>query len=308
MDRRRFLKTAVGAGAAAVLPSFNSAFAPEPPVPGSFDFVFFTDTHIQPELDAAKGCDMCFRKIVSLEPDFALVGGDLVFDAFGVGLPRADLVYNLYRKIERLIPVPIHRAIGNHDAFGVLTNAGVLPTDPRYGKKMFEDLYGRTYYSFNHKGYHFFVLDSIHLTRDRLWEARIDDDQLNWLAADLKATGPKSPIIGVVHCPMVTAFATYAQVISADREYNTLTVANTPDVLDQFEGYNVLAVLQGHTHIDENVSYKGTQYITSGAVCGNWWRGPRLGTPEGFTVVSLREGRLSARYETYGFHALASAK
>ncbi|HTV58531.1 MAG TPA: metallophosphoesterase [Verrucomicrobiae bacterium] len=305
IDRRRFLKTAAAAGAAAALPPF--AF-PTGPAPGSFDFVFFTDTHIQPELGAANGCDMCFRKIASLEPEFALMGGDLVFDAFGVGLPRADLVYNLYRKTERLIPVPIHRAIGNHDAFGVLTGSGVLPTDPRYGKKMFEDLYGRTYYSFDHKGYHFFVLDSIHLTRDRLWEGRIDDDQLNWLAADLKAAGPGTPIIGVVHCPMVTAFATYAQVISAGREYNTLTVANTPDVLDLFEGCNVLAVLQGHTHINENVSYKGTQYITSGAVCGDWWHGPRLGTPEGFTVISLREGRLTSRYETYGFHALASRK
>ena len=310
IDRRRFLKTAAAAGAAVALPSLASS-APRldsASAPGSFDFVFFTDTHIEPELDAAHGCDMCFRKIASLEPEFAIMGGDLVFDALDVNSPRADLVFNLYKKTEQLIPVPIHRAIGNHDAFGVYTKSGVAPADPGYGKKMFEDLYGRTYYSFDHKGYHFFVLDSIHLTDDRLWEARIDDDQLDWLSADLKAAGPKIPVIGVVHCPMVTAFATYAQVVSADRKYNTLTVANAPDVLDKFEGYNVLAVLQGHTHINENVAYKGTQYITSGAVCGDWWRGPRLGTPEGFSVISLRNGRLSTRYETYGFHSIVPQK
>jgi len=83
-----------------------------------------------------------------------------------------------------------------------------------------------------------------------------------------------------------------------------LTVANTPQVLKALEGHNVIAVLQGHTHVNETVSYKNTQYITSGAVCGNWWHGPRMGTPEGFTVVSLREGKISTRYETYGFRSI----
>jgi 3',5'-cyclic-AMP phosphodiesterase len=310
LDRRRFLKTAVAFGAAAALPSLDFSAYPSlsESTPGSFDFVFFTDTHIEPELNAAQGCEMCFRKIASLQPDFALMGGDLVFDALGVASVRADRIFNLYEKTEQLIPVPIHHVIGNHDAFGVYAKSGVAATDPHYGKKRFEDSYGPTYYSFDHKGYHFFVLDSIHLTDDRLWEARIDDEQLDWLRADLKAMAPTSPVIGVVHCPMVTAFATYAQVVSADRKYNTLTVANAPDVLDLFEGRNVLAVLQGHTHVNENVSYKGTQYITSGAVCGDWWRGSRLGTPEGFSVISLRKGQLSSRYETYGFHSVATAK
>jgi Icc protein len=52
------------------------------------------------------------------------------------------------------------------------------------------------------------------------------------------------------------------------------------------------------------VSFHGIQYVTSGAVCGNWWHGTRLGTPEGFTVVSLRNGKLTCRYETYGFKSI----
>jgi hypothetical protein len=44
--------------------------------------------------------------------------------------------------------------------------------------------------------------------------------------------------------------------------------------------------------------------MTGGAVCGNWWHGSRMGFPEGFTVVSLREGKISARYETYGFKSV----
>lgn len=306
LDRRDFLKTLAVAGAAAAVPGIISPAASASTVSpaGSFDFVFFTDTHIEPELNAPQGCDMCFRKISALKPDFAIMGGDHVYDAAGVGAPRATQVFDLYKRAQQKLDMPLHHAIGNHDIFGVIAKSGVAPTDPAYGKKMYEDRLGRTFLSFDYKGYHFVVLDSIQPTADRLWEARVDDAQLRWLRDDLGKLAPRAPVIVTIHCPLVTAFATYAQVVTADRRYNTLTVANAPDVLDAFDKANVLAVLQGHTHINEIVNYKNTQYITSGAVCGNWWHGPRMGTPEGFTVVSLREGKVSTRYETYGFHSI----
>jgi 3',5'-cyclic-AMP phosphodiesterase len=304
LNRRKFLKTLAAAGAAMALPSLPAS---KQPAPGSFDFVFFTDTHIQPELDAAHGCDMCFRKIASINPEFAIMGGDHVYDAMGVNGVRAGMVYDLYNRTEQLLGMPLHNTIGNHDVFGVLTKSGVVPADPTYGKKMYQDRMGQTFYAFDFKGYHFVVLDSIQPTDDRLWEARVDEDQLRWLRDDLKRLPARAPIIVVIHCPLVTAFATYAQVVTADRKYNTLTVANAPEVLEVFEDANVLAVLQGHTHINEVVTYKNTQYISSGAVCGNWWHGSRLGTPEGFTVVSLREGKINTRYETYGFRSVDPA-
>ena len=305
LDRRNFLRTMAAAGATLAMPTFVSASAGTTP-PGSFDFVFFTDTHIQPELDAAHGCDMCFRKIAALNPEFAIMGGDHVFDAFEVNRVRAGMVYDLYKRTEQQLGMPMHHAIGNHDVFGVFARSGVAPSDPAYGKKMYQDRIGQTYYSFDYKGYHFVVLDSIQPTADRMWEARVDEGQLRWLRDDLKALQHGAPVIAVCHCPLVTAFATYAytQIVGADRKYNTMTVANAADVLEVFESANVLAVLQGHTHVNEVVSYKNTQYITSGAVCGNWWHGPRLGTPEGFTVVSLRQGTITSRYETYGFHSV----
>jgi Icc protein len=301
LTRRKFLKSLAAAGAAMALPRL--AASNQPP-PGSFDFVFFTDTHIQPELDAAHGCDMCFRKIASTNPEFAIMGGDHVYDAFGVNKARAGMIYDLYKRTEQSLGMPLHHTIGNHDIFGVLARSGIAPTDPAYGKKMYQDRMGQTFYSFDHRGHHFVVLDSIQPTDDRMWEARVDEEQLHWLRGDLKRLGARVPVIVTIHCPLVTAFATYAQVVTAGRKYNTMTVANAPEVLEAFEDANVLAVLQGHTHINEVVAYKSTQYITSGAVCGNWWHGPRLGTPEGFTVVSLREGKINTRYETYGFHSV----
>jgi 3',5'-cyclic AMP phosphodiesterase CpdA len=307
LDRRHFLKTAAAAGAALAIPgaarsAFASAGAP-PPEP--LDFVFFTDTHIQPELNAGKGCDMCFAKIAGSNPEFAIMGGDHVFDALGVSQSRAKLVFDVYANSSKALGMPVYHTIGNHDAFGVLTSSGIAPNDPLYGKKMYEDRFGKTYYSFDRKGYHFVVLDSIQPTPDRLWEARIDDAQLEWLRNDLSKLLAGAPVIGVVHCPLVTAFATYAELVTAGRKYNTMTVANSPAVLDILASANVLAVLQGHTHINENVEYKGTRYITGGAVCGNWWRGPRMGTPEGYSVVTVRDGQVKVRYETYGFQSVA---
>ncbi|MGB6835293.1 MAG: metallophosphoesterase [Candidatus Acidiferrum sp.] len=305
-DRRTFLKTAAVTGAAAAFSGIPALdWAAENKTPGSFDFVFFTDTHIEPELDAPHGCDMCFKKIAALKPEFAVMGGDHVYDATAVGAARANAVFDLYKRTEDSLQLPIHHAIGNHDPFGTNEKSGVPTSDPAYGKKMYEDRIGKTYYSFDHKGYHFIVLDSIQPTDDRMWEARIDKKQMGWLADDLRNTPTSTPVMGVVHVPLVTAFSTFA----ADRirpggKYNTLTISNAPEVLTAFEGHNVIAVLQGHTHVNELVEYKNTKFITGGAVCGNWWHGPRMGFPEGFTVVSLREGKISTRYETFGFQSV----
>jgi 3',5'-cyclic-AMP phosphodiesterase len=304
-DRRQFLKTAAVTGVTAALGGAVAFdLVADTKTPGSFDFVFFTDTHIEPELDAPHGCDLCFKKIASLKPEFAIMGGDHVYDATSVGADRANTVFDLYKRTEQSLQMPIHHAIGNHDPFGIIEKSGVPSSDPFYGKKMYEDRIGRTYYSFDHRGYHFVVLDSIQPTDDRLWEARIDEKQMTWLADDLQGAGATTPVIGVVHVPLVTAFATFLADTIRPSKYSTLTVRNAPQVLKAFDGHNIIAVLQGHTHVNEIVEYKNTKFITGGAVCGNWWHGPRMGFPEGFTVVSLREGKISTRYESSGFQSV----
>ncbi|HEY0703231.1 MAG TPA: metallophosphoesterase [Candidatus Acidoferrales bacterium] len=307
-NRREFLKTLTASAAAlAIAPhaSLLASAAAKETTPGSLDFVFFTDTHIQPELDAAHGCSMAFQKISALKPDFAIHGGDLVFDTLAVGRPRADLLFDLYKKAETQLNVPLYHAIGNHDVFGILTKSGAQPTDPLYAKKMFEDrISARTYSSFDRQGYHFIILDSIFPTPDRQWEGRIDPTQLEWLAADLKSVPATTPIIVICHVPLVTGFLGYSPKPEGRQKYNTYRVENSPDVLALFETHNVIAVLQGHLHVNEIVHYKNCDFLTSGAVCGNWWHGSRMGFPEGFTNVSLRQGKISTQYQTYGFHSV----
>ncbi len=300
LNRRSFLGLTGAAGLGALLPATSFAATGV----DDFTFLFLTDTHLQPELNAVQGCDQCFKKARTIKADFVIQGGDHVFDSLGVSKERATSLFDLYGKTEQDLGMKLYHTIGNHDCFGVYPASGATPADPLYGKKMFEDRFGKSYYSFDHKGVHFIVLDSIGITEDRAYEGRVDATQLAWLAADLKAIPPGTPIIVSVHIPLVTAFDSYVPVPATAPKHHGLSVANANEVIALFEGHTVLGVLQGHTHINERVEWHGVPYITSGAVCGNWWHGVRLGNPEGFTVVRVEKGRLSTRYETYGFQSV----
>ncbi|WP_246376862.1 hypothetical protein [Gluconacetobacter aggeris] len=51
--------------------------------------------------------------------------------------------------------------------------------------------------------------------------------------------------------------------------HQSLQVVNASEILDLFGTVNVIAVLQGHTHVLERVDWYGVPYITGGAVSGN---------------------------------------
>lgn len=289
----------LGAGAFALSPALSSA---TPRASDSFSFVHFTDVHIETELKAADGTAACFDKINTLRPDFALCGGDLVFDSNETPRMKGVELFDLYASTSKRLSMPVHSVPGNHDVFGLSTKSGVPASDPLYGKKMFEDRIGRRFSSFDHKGWHFIQLDSIGITSDRDFIGLIDQEQLAWLAADLKATGPATPVVVTTHVPVLSAVL---QIVPDPwKTPPKYLVTNAQDVLAILAPYNVKAVLQGHTHIRENVLYNGCQFITSGAVCGNWWKGARLGHPEGFAVLTVKGDTVSWRYETYGFVAV----
>jgi len=303
MNRRQFLTLAGASGLTAAMP--RSLFAAPAAAHEPFTFLFVTDAHLQPELNGVIGTDMAFKKGRTIPADFAINGGDHVFDSLAVPKERALMLFDLYDKTEQDLGLKLYHTIGNHDVLGVYPASGITQDDPLYGKKLFEQRFGKLYYSFDHKGHHFIVLDSIGITEDRAYEGRVDAAQLQWLAADLAALPAGTPVIVSVHIPLVTAFAAYMPEPVPSPKHHGLSVANANEVLDLFAGHNVIGVLQGHTHINETVVWKGVPYVTSGAVCGNWWKGTRLGTPEGFTVVTVANGKMTTRYETYGFRSVA---
>ncbi len=302
LDRRRFLSLLGATAAASALPALAA------PAHNSFSFLFLTDCHLEPELDGIHGTSLAIERARRIPADFAIQGGDHVFDALGVPASRATKLFDQYTRTEQELGLKVHHTLGNHDIFGIYPSSGTPSSDPLYGKKMFTARFGPTFYSFDHKHHHFIVLDSVGITPDpdgkgQHYEARIDQDQLDWLAADLAAQPAGAPIIVTTHIPLVTAVSSYAPIGPKTPEH--VSFVNGPAAIKLFEGHNVLAVLQGHTHVNERVDWHGIPYITSGAVCGNWWHGTRLGTPEGFTVVTIANGRLTTRYETTGFKSIA---
>ncbi|MCU0227138.1 MAG: metallophosphoesterase [Bryobacterales bacterium] len=297
MNRRGFLHTLTGGLAALAAAEAASAQASA----NGWSFVHFTDTHIQPELRAEEGCRAAFRKISALKPDFAISGGDLIFDALGTDRKRADLQFGMYKETIKLLEMPLYNTMGNHDVFGLYTKSGVAPTEPKYGKLLYEDYIGKRYHSFNHKGWHFIVLDSIGMTPERQYIGHIDDEQLTWLKNDLESTGTSTPIVVVTHIALTTSFPFMVNAPGASTA--GVVITNTREVMALLAPYKVKAVLQGHTHIIENVRYKDTQFITSGAVSGNWWKGQRFGFDEGFAVLTVQGDEIHWRYETYGWKA-----
>src|SRR5215472_1489113 len=128
-NRRNFLALTGASGLSLALGSNAPEHA------SNFTFLFLTDTHLQPELNAAVGCHQCFQKARTIKADFAIQGGDHVFDALGVGRDRASSLFNLYGETEQVLGMKLHHTIGNHDCFGVYPLSGVSPSAPFYGKK-----------------------------------------------------------------------------------------------------------------------------------------------------------------------------
>jgi len=270
----------------------------------AFSFAFITDCHIQPELNAAAGCRDCFKQISKGRFDFVIQGGDHVFDALEVDRKRAMQIMDLYVETEQVIGLKVHQVLGNHDCFGVFPKSGVDPTAPDYGKQYYIERFGPTHYTFDHKGVHFIVLDSIGITGDRSYEGRVDAAQIEWLRRDLAGLPVGTPIIVVSHIPLVTALSCYEPLDWTQTPHNWTNVVNARDVLALLQGHKVLAVLQGHSHVTERVIVNGVPFITGGAVSGNWWQGSFLGTPEGYLQVDVDGDEVRTQYVTYGFHSI----
>ena len=53
------------------------------------------------------------------------------------------------------------------------------------------------------------------------------------------------------------------------------------------------------------MNWKGVDFITTRAVSGNGWKGPRLGFPEGYAVLDVSGDKVSWRFKSYGWQFLA---
>jgi len=188
--RRDFLKL-VGLGGvvfASGIPGVK-AFAGSKKGTEDFFFVQLSDTHWgfsgPPNPEAENTLKEAVEKVNALQgtPDFIVFTGDLTHTTDDGAVRRKrmaefkDIVSKLKVKTRYFMP-------GEHDAS---LDAG----------KAFQENFGKTHYSFDHKGVHFAVIDNVSDP-----EAKIGDAQIDWLNGDLKKIPADAPIVIFTHRPL----------------------------------------------------------------------------------------------------------
>ena len=169
-DRRQFLTLAGLAGVtftAGLFPHRGSAQG------SNFHFVQFSDTHWGYKGPANPDAEHTLEKAVATvnglaqKPDFIVFTGDLTHTTED-GKERRSRMQRFKEIASGLAVKDVRFMPGEHDAS--------LDKGEAY-----KEFFGATHYTFDHKGVHFIALDNVSDPA-----ARLGDEQLAWLAADLK--------------------------------------------------------------------------------------------------------------------------
>lgn len=267
-----------------------------------FSFAFLTDIHLQPEHGARTGFQWAIREVNKRNPDFVLTGGDMVMDVLNQSYGRADSLYNLYEDLTEKLKMPIYNTIGNHEVYGWQRLEEGIEQHPEFGKGMYEQRLGPLYYTFDHKGWHFIILDAIYLGQRGMYTGKIDEEQMTWIIEDLEKLDKQTPIAISVHYPFITS----AFMLTRGPEANIpkgLVIKNSREVLALFSEYNLKLVLQGHLHYLEDIYVQNqVHFISGGAVSGKWWNNEPDSKPEeGFVMIHVKGEELTWEYVDIGW-------
>ena len=284
-------------------------------------FAHPTDIHVQPELRAGEGMRACFDHMLNLKdpPQLIITGGDLPMDTGSTPEVRSKVEWDLFLKVMHdAVPssMPVFHTIGNHDVFGRdKKKSNTSGTEAHYGKRWFLDNFGyeRTYRSFDRAGWHFVILDSIHLLENGTdFVGKIAGEQLEWFKQDLKSTPSTTPIVIVSHVPIISV-ANYFDRDDVDWKTDgpTLDIKSSRmhvdcrdlDALFQRHA-NIRLCLSGHLHLLDRCIYNGITHICDGAVSGAKWKGAKRQTSEGYGLIDLfDDGTFEHQYTNFGWKA-----
>lgn len=207
-----------------------------------------------------------------LRPAFVVITGDLVNRPGDEG--QIDEFLRIAGKLDKSIP--LYLVSGNHDVI-----------DKRKGPVLgpYRQRFGADWYSFDHRGCHFVVLDTSIMGRH---DAAGDDaGQLAWLKADLRAAARRGPkhIIVFQHHPLFLSDP------GQKDDYHVVPRARRRQCLDLFRHYGVSFIFAGHLHYNAYASAEGVEVMASSAV-GK----PLRKDPSGFRIVRVYEDRIEHEY------------
>lgn len=269
MNRRSFLKSAGTLAAASALPVslIELAFA-EPSE--NFSFAYLSDAHIQHirGTEFVRNWDrgliraVAEANLLTPKPDFVIFGGDLA--QLGT---KAELDHGA--EILSALKGKVHHVMGEHDYYLDLG-------------EYWEKLFGPQHYSFDHKGVHFVVLNSI-LTFDdwthRRWptaERRmaemagldnpngspfmVGEKQRDWLRKDLDKVDKATPVVVFSHSPLQKIY----------KGWNFWT-EDADEVQALLKPFRKVTVLYGHVH---QIQYHQIGHISFNSVMATAWPWP----------------------------------
>ncbi|MEP7061002.1 MAG: metallophosphoesterase [Betaproteobacteria bacterium] len=246
IDRREFLQLAGLGGvvfASSLGATVRAATMSAAPTGADEDFYFvqLSDTHWgfegPPNPDAKGTLKKAVTAVNSLSepPDFIVFTGDLTHTTDDPKVRRQrlaqfkDIVGELNVKDVRFMP-------GEHDAS---LDRG----------EAFQEFFGNTHYTFDHKGVHFIAVDNVSDPR-----AQIGDAQLQWLAADLQQQPRDANIVVLTHRPL---FDLYPQWDWATRD--------GAQAIELLMHHSNVTVFYGHIHQEH---HKMTGHIAHHAAKG----------------------------------------
>ncbi len=287
MSRREFLKGAGVVTAASCLPMsmVELAFADSRQ---NFSFAYISDSHLQHisgtsfvnNWDRGLIRAVAETNLLTPKPDFVVFGGDLAQLGKREELDHgAEILSKLNGKT--------YHVMGEHDYYLDLG-------------KYWSKLYGDHYYSFNHKGTHFVVLNSI-LTYDdwtfNRWPSAeqrmvemagldnpngspfmVGDKQREWLKKDLAKVKKDTPVVVFSHSPIQKLY----------KGWNFWT-EDAEQIHELLKPFDKVSVIYGHVH---QVQYNQIGNISFNAVMATAWPWPY---PESYAQAQHHMPKLTVR-------------
>ncbi len=268
-SRRTFIKSAGALAIGSTLPIslVELAFAESAQ---NFSFAYISDAHIQQikgsrfvrNWDQGLIRAVAETNLLTPKPDFVIFGGDLA----QLG-SKAELDHGA--EIMSALQPKVRYVMGEHDYYLDLG-------------KYWEKLFGPQYYSFDHKGVHFIVLNSIRTYDDwtyRRWPTNeqrmlemagldnpngspfmVGEKQRQWLKKDLAKVNKATPVVVFSHSPLQKIY----------KGWNFWT-EDADEIQALLRPFDKVSVIYGHVH---QIQYNQVGNISFNSVMATAWPWP----------------------------------
>jgi 3',5'-cyclic-AMP phosphodiesterase len=318
-SRRNFIKNSATLALGTTLPIslVELAFADSSE---NFSFAYISDSHIQQikgtqfvrNWDRGLIRAVAETNLLTPKPDFVIFGGDLAQLGSKAELDHgAEMLSALSGKV--------HHVMGEHDYYLDLG-------------EYWEKLFGPQYYSFDHKGVHFIVLNSIRTYDDwtfKRWPTNeqrmlemagldnpngspfmVGEEQRLWLKGDLAKVAKTTPVVVFSHSPLQKIY----------KGWNFWT-EDADEIQALLKPFKQVSVIYGHVH---QIQYNQIGNISFNSVMATAWPWPypqayaqaeqylpKLTVPmnradpfferdaTGWQFINLADGRVDLNYTLY---------